>query len=119
MAASCPILPILIISPGLDIDDMGYGDQPMGQPDRINGTWQLRRVSSVVVNGDTDNVHTLYQKDTHKGVILSTPLLLPLRKGFNTITVGGLYNGFDDKGADLDRIVVYPPEKSAKRSKVE
>lgn len=119
MAASCPILPILIISPGLDIDDMGYGDQPMGQPDRINGTWQLRRVSSVVVNGDTDNVHTLYQKDTHKGVILSTPLLLPLRKGFNTITVGGLYNGFDDKGADLDRIVVYPSEKSAKRSKVE
>ncbi|KAL4881672.1 glycosyl hydrolase [Aspergillus karnatakaensis] len=94
-----------------NIDDMGFGDQPMGQPDRINGTWQLRRISSVVVNGDTDNVHTLYQKDTHKGIILSTPLLLPLKKGENTITVGGLYNGFDYKGADLDRVVVYPPER--------
>ncbi|TPX14640.1 uncharacterized protein E0L32_005332 [Thyridium curvatum] len=93
-----------------NIDDMGYGDQPMGQPDRINGTWQLRRISSVVVNGDTDNVHTLYQKDTHKGIILSTPLLLPLKRGRNTITIGGLYNGVDYKGADLDRIVVYLPE---------
>ncbi|KAL2855274.1 glycosyl hydrolase [Aspergillus pseudodeflectus] len=93
-----------------NIDDMGFGDQPMGQPDRINGTWQLRRISSVVVNGDTDNVHTLYQKDTHKGIILSTPLLLPLKKGPNTLTVGGLWNGFDVKGADLDRVVVYPPE---------
>lgn len=89
---------------------MGFGDQPGGSPDRINGTWQLRRISSVVVNGDTENVHTLYQKDTHKGIILSTPLLLPLKEGKNTITVGGLYNGFDYKGADLDRIVVYPPE---------
>ncbi|KAL4976387.1 glycosyl hydrolase [Aspergillus desertorum] len=93
-----------------NIDDMGFGDQPMGQPDRINGTWQLRRIGSIVVNGDTDNVHTLYQKDTHKGIILSTPLLLPLKKGANTITVGGLYNGFDYKGAVLDRIVLYPPE---------
>ncbi|GMF73044.1 unnamed protein product [Aspergillus oryzae] len=99
----------------LDIDDMGFGDQPMGQPDRINGTWQLRRISSVVVNGDTENVHTLYQKDTHKGIILSTPLLLPLKKGENTITVSGLWNGFDYKGADLDRIVVYPPEGVKKR----
>ncbi|KAB8251063.1 hypothetical protein BDV35DRAFT_388452 [Aspergillus flavus] len=94
---------------------MGFGDQPMGQPDRINGTWQLRRISSVVVNGDTENVHTLYQKDTHKGIILSTPLLLPLKKGENTITVSGLWNGFDYKGADLDRIVVYPPEGVKKR----
>ncbi|KFA54304.1 hypothetical protein S40293_04810 [Stachybotrys chartarum IBT 40293] len=93
-----------------NIDDMGFGDQPMGQPDRINGTWQIRRISSVVVNGDEDNVHTLYQKDTHKGIILSTPLLLPLAKGKNTITIGGLYNGFDYRGADLDRVVVYPPE---------
>lgn len=60
-------------------------------------------------------MHTLYQKDTHKGFILSTPLLLPLRKGSNTINIGGIYNGIDYKGADLDRIVVYPPEK-AKRS---
>lgn len=88
----------------------------MGSPDRINGTWQLRRISSVVVNDDTDNIQTLYQKDTHKGIILSTPLLLPLKKGKNKITVGGWDNGFDHKGADLDRIVVYPPEKKAKRS---
>lgn len=92
---------------------MGFGDQPMGSPDRINGTWQLRRISSVVANDDTDNVHTLYQRDTHKGIILSTPLLLPLKKGRNKITVGGLYNGVDFKGADLDRIVVYPPEPRA------
>ncbi|KAL4769393.1 glycosyl hydrolase [Aspergillus nidulans var. acristatus] len=32
-----------------NIDDMGFGDQPQGQPDRINGTWQLRRISSVIV----------------------------------------------------------------------
>lgn len=90
---------------------MGFGDQPMGSPDRINGTWAIRRISSVVVNGDKENVHTLYQKDTHKGIILSTPLLLPLKNGKNTITVGGLNNGKGVKGADLDRIVVYPPEK--------
>ncbi|KAJ0383894.1 hypothetical protein COL922a_009523 [Colletotrichum nupharicola] len=98
-----------------NIDDMGFGDQPFGQPDRINGTWQLRRISSVVLNGDNGSVHTLYQKDTHKGIILSTPLLLPLQRGKNTITVGGLYNGFDYKGADLDRIVVYPPEETRQK----
>ncbi|KAE8149212.1 glycosyl hydrolase [Aspergillus avenaceus] len=93
-------------------DDMGFGDQPGGSPDRIGGSWQLRRISSVVVNGDTAHVETLYQRDTHKGIILSTPLQLTLEKGkHNTITVGGLDNGFDYKGADLDRIVVYPPEK--------
>lgn len=92
-------------------DDMGFGDQPGGSPDRINGTWQLRRISSVVVNGDKQNVETLFQRDTHKGIILSTPLQLNLNKGKNnTITVGGLWNGFDTKGADLDKIVVYPPE---------
>jgi hypothetical protein len=96
-------------------DDMGFGDQPMGQPDRIGGTWQLRRIASVVVNGKTEQVETLFQRDTHKGVILSTPLLLTLEKGKkNTITVGGLWNGFDYKGADLDRIVVYPSEKEGK-----
>jgi hypothetical protein len=57
-------------------------------------------------------VETLFQRDTHKGIILSTPLKLKLEKGKeNTITVGGLSNGFDFKGADLDRIVVYPPER--------
>lgn len=82
-----------------------------GSPDRIGGSWQLRRISSVVVNGDPLSMQTLYQRDTHKGVILSTPLQLTLDKGKkNTITVGGLYNGFDYKGADLDRIVVYPTE---------
>jgi hypothetical protein len=92
-------------------DDMGFGNQPGGTPDRIGGSWQLRRISSVVVNGDTSKVDTLFQRDTNKGIILSTPLLLTLKKGSNnTITVGGLYNGFDYKGADLDRIVVYPPE---------
>ncbi|KAK9421322.1 putative Glycosyl hydrolase [Seiridium unicorne] len=94
-----------------NIDDMGFGDQPGGTPDRIGGSWQLRRISGVVVNGDTENVETLYQRDTHKGIILSTPLQLTLNKGKNnTITVGGQYNGFDYKGADLDKIVVYPPE---------
>ncbi|KAK8066406.1 galactan-beta-galactosidase [Apiospora hydei] len=92
-------------------DDMGFGDQPGGSPDRIKGAWQLRRISSVVVNGDEANVQTLFQRDTHKGIILSTPLLLTLKKGSsNTITVGGLSNGVDYKGADLDRIIVYPPE---------
>jgi len=91
---------------------MGFGDQPMGAPDRIGGTWQLRRISSVIVNGDVKTLETLYQRDTHKGIIISSPLLLTLPKGKkNTITVGGLSNGFDVKGADLDRIVVYPPEK--------
>ncbi|KAI9050755.1 hypothetical protein LZ554_004874 [Drepanopeziza brunnea f. sp. 'monogermtubi'] len=93
-------------------DDMGFGDQPGGSPDRIGGAWQLRRISSVVVNGDISTVHTLYQRDTHKGIIGSTPLQLTLEKGTrNTITVRGLSNGFDFKGADLDRIVVYPAEK--------
>lgn len=92
-------------------DDMGFGDQPGGSPDRINGTWQLRRVSSVLVNGDDATLDTLYQRDTHKGIILSTPLEVYLDKGANnSITVGGLWNGFDYMGADLDRIVVYPPE---------
>lgn len=82
-----------------------------GTPDRIGGAWQLRRISSVVVNGNTSDVNTLYQRDTHKGVILSAPLQLTLEKGrSNTITVRGLYNDVDYKGADLDRIVVYPPE---------
>ncbi|KAI2481271.1 Galactan 13-beta-galactosidase [Pyrenophora tritici-repentis] len=93
-------------------DDMGFGDQPGGSPDRIKGTWQLRRISSVIVNNKTEEVESLYQRDTHKGIILSTPLLLNLEKGsHNTITIGGLSNGQDVKGADIDRIVVYPPEE--------
>jgi len=92
-------------------DDMGFGDQPMGSPDRINGTWVIRRISSVVVNGNDDEIHTLWQRDTHKSIILSTPLLLNLEAGDNnTLTVGGLFNGNGTKGSDLEKIVVYPPE---------
>ncbi|KAH8199601.1 hypothetical protein TruAng_006251 [Truncatella angustata] len=94
-----------------NIDDMGFGDQPGGSPDRIGGSWQLRRVASVIVNGNEDKVETLYQRDTHKGIILSTPLQLTLNNGTNnTITIGGLSNGFDYKSADIDKIVVYPAE---------
>jgi hypothetical protein len=92
-------------------DDMGYGDQPGGSADRIKTPWALRRISSVVVNGEVEKMQTLYQRDTHKGIIMSTPLKVWLRKGENSITVGGLDNGIDVKGADLDRIVVYPAEK--------
>ncbi|KAL1612775.1 hypothetical protein SLS60_001004 [Paraconiothyrium brasiliense] len=91
-------------------DDMGFGDQPGGTPDRIGGAWQLRRIASVVLNGDTQNVESLYQRDTHKGIILSTPLKLKLKKGSNEIRIGGLNNGVDVKGADIEKIVVYPPE---------
>ncbi|KAF2732648.1 glycoside hydrolase family 43 protein [Polyplosphaeria fusca] len=92
-------------------DDMGFGDQPGGSPDRVGGAWALRRISGVVVNGRGEEVQTLYQRDTHKGVVLSAPLKLRLEKGANRITVGGLWNGVDVKGADLDRIVVYPVEE--------
>ncbi|KAF2215293.1 carbohydrate-binding module family 35 protein [Cercospora zeae-maydis SCOH1-5] len=92
-------------------DDMGFGDQPAGAPDRIGGTWVLRRIGSVVVNGDETKVHELRQRDTHKGIILSTPLLLTLNEGSNnTIAIGGLSNGNGTLGADIDRIVVYPAE---------
>lgn len=81
-----------------------------GNPDRINGTWALRRISSVIVNNDESEIHTLYQKDTHKSITLSSPLLLPLKRGKNIITIGGLYNGKDYHGADIEKVVVYPPE---------
>lgn len=79
-----------------------------GQPDRIGGTWQLRRFSSITVNGDESKVYRLAQKDTHKGTLLAATIRLPLRKGTNTLRIGGLSNGVDCKGADLDRVVVYP-----------
>tara|TARA_R110002003_G_scaffold112_13_gene9667 strand:+ start:15104 stop:15379 length:276 start_codon:yes stop_codon:yes gene_type:complete len=91
---------------------MGFGDQPGGTPDRFGGTWQLRRIASVIVNNKTEELSTLYQRDTHKGIILSTPLLLNLENGTsNTITIGGLFNNQTYRGADIDRIVVYPPEE--------
>ena len=92
-------------------DDMGFGDQPGGTPDRFGGTWQLRRIASVIVNNKTEELESLYQRDTHKGIILSTPLLLNLENGtHNTITIGGLFNNQTYLGADIDRLVVYPPE---------
>ena len=85
-------------------DDVDYGDNPG------SGNYTVERISSVIVNGDTSNIETLVQLDTWKGVLLSTPLELDLADGDNTITIGGLWNGDDYKGADIDRIVVYPPE---------
>lgn len=65
-----------------------------------------------MVNNATDNVQTLYQRDTHKGIILSTPLKLTLTKGKkNSITVRGLFNGVEYRGADLEKIIVYPAEE--------
>ncbi|KAH7368739.1 glycosyl hydrolase [Plectosphaerella cucumerina] len=91
-----------------NIDDMGYGDQPYGQPDRIGSTWQLRHISSIIVNGDDKKVYKIAQKDTHKGTLLAATIKLSLKKGKNTLRIGGLSNGFDCKGADLDRVIVYP-----------
>ncbi|KAH8429385.1 uncharacterized protein LDX57_007049 [Aspergillus melleus] len=82
-----------------------------GQPDRINSTLQLRCISNVVVDGDIENVHTLYQKDTHKGVVLSFPLKLLLKKSRSIVTIGGLYNGKDYHGAILEKVIVYSPEE--------
>ncbi|RMY46857.1 hypothetical protein D0865_09027 [Hortaea werneckii] len=94
---------------------MGFGDQPQGSPDRIGGTWKIRRIGSVIVNDDPSTLETLYARDTHKGIILSTPLQLKLESGsHNTITIGGLNNSvegnIDFQGPDIDRLIVYPPE---------
>lgn len=94
----------------VDTDGMGFGDNAFGAPDRIGGKWQLRRLAWVAVNGGIDNRQILNQKVTHKSIIMSTPLKLKLEKGQNAITIGGGWNEFDRKGADVDRIVVYPPE---------
>ncbi|PVI06717.1 carbohydrate-binding module family 35 protein [Periconia macrospinosa] len=93
-------------------DDMGFGDQPGGTPDRIGGTWQLRRIASVVVNGERGKAVSVYQRDTHKGIVLSATVKVELREGAgNTVEVGGLWNGFDVKAADVERLVVYPPQE--------
>lgn len=89
---------------------MGFGDQPGGTPDGIGGSWVLRRISSVVVNRDTASAKELTKRDNDKGIILSTPLLLDLKEGSNTVTVGGLWNGNGTLGTNLDKLVVYPPE---------
>lgn len=56
-------------------------------------------------------MQTPRQRGLHKGIVLSTLPEVTLQKGSNnTITVGGLFDGFDYKGVDLDRIVVNIPE---------
>lgn len=100
----------LQLSNSSDIDDMGYGDQPFGQPDRIGGIWILRRYGWVTVNGDPETRQLLSMKDTHKGIIMASPLALNLTRGKNTITVGGAWNGNGTKAADIDKIIVYPLE---------
>jgi len=82
----------------------------MGTPDRIGGIWILRRYGWVTVNNGTQR-HQLIMKDTHKGIIMATPVALNLTKGINTITLGGLSNGNGTKVGDIDRIIVYPAEK--------
>ncbi|KAI0800276.1 galactan 1,3-beta-galactosidase [Fomes fomentarius] len=84
-------------------DDMGYGDQPGGSPDRIGSPWKLRRVAAVSVNGG--EAVQFRQRDSNKGVLLSAPLKVTFKKGSNNyLTIGG-YDG--DQAADLDKIVVY------------
>ncbi|KAJ5371133.1 glycoside hydrolase family 43 [Penicillium cataractarum] len=94
-----------------NIDDSSFGNNPGGSPDRKGSDWDIKRISSVTVNGDTSNVQSLYQHDTNKGTVLSTPLKLTLKKGKNnTIKIGGLSNGFGTQGASMAKIVVYPSE---------
>jgi hypothetical protein len=92
-------------------DDMGFGDQPGGTPDRIGGNWILRRWGSVMVNGNVNSLKRVAMKDTNKGIIMSATVAVDLVKGRNTLTVGGLSNGNGTKAGDIDRIVVYPLEK--------
>lgn len=89
---------------------MGFGDAPFGSPDRIGGTWILRRYGWVEVNNDPSSRRKIDMKDTHKGIIMAATVALNLTTGWNNITVGGLRNGNGTKAADLDKIIVYPPE---------
>ncbi|KAH6613876.1 hypothetical protein C7974DRAFT_475756 [Boeremia exigua] len=93
-------------------DDMGFGDAPYGSPDRIGGIWILRHYGWVEVNNDPSTRRQLSMKDTHKGIIMASPLALKLTQGLNNITLGGLSNGNGTKAADVDRIVVYPLEQT-------
>jgi len=90
---------------------MGFGDAPFGSPDRIGGTWILRRYGWVEVNNDSSSRRKIDMKDTHKGIIMASTVALNLTRGWNKITMGGLWNGNGTKAADLERIIVYPPEK--------
>lgn len=96
-----------------DTDDMGFGDAPFGSPDRIGGTWVLRRYGWVEVNNDPSSRRQLDMKDTHKGIIMASPLAPNLTRGWNNITMGGAWNGNETKAADLDKIIVYPLENVA------
>jgi hypothetical protein len=94
-------------------DDMGFGDQPGGSPDRIGGSWRLRRIAGVIVNGGKDGqgMQTVYMRDTHKGVTLSASVLVRLEEGSgNTVEIRGVWNGFDYGAADVEKIVVFPAE---------
>ncbi|RMJ07767.1 hypothetical protein CDV36_012631 [Fusarium kuroshium] len=98
-----------------NIDDMGFGDSPFGAPDRLNGTWILRRYGWVEINNDTTSRQQISMKDTHKGIIMATPVAVNLTAGVNTLTIGGISNGNGTKAADVDRIIVYPLEKCDNR----
>ncbi|KAL0955566.1 hypothetical protein HGRIS_001807 [Hohenbuehelia grisea] len=87
----------------INIDDMGYGDQPGGSPDRIGNPFKLRRIASVSVNGEEPV--ELRMRDSNKGVLLSTPLKITFSKGTANYLIIGGFNG--DKAADLDKIIVY------------
>lgn len=93
---------------------MGFGDAPYGSPDRIGGTWILRRYGWVEVNNDSSTRSKISMKDTHKGIIMASPVLLNLTKGWNEITLGGTSNGNGTKAGDIDKIVVYPMESRSR-----
>ncbi|KZV89385.1 Arabinanase/levansucrase/invertase [Exidia glandulosa HHB12029] len=88
-------------------DDMGFGDQPAGSPDRIGGKFALRRFATISINGGAPVL--LKQPSGNEGIVLSVPLQLTLSKGSkNTITIGGSPNSNGlEWAADLDKIVVY------------
>lgn len=91
---------------------MGSGDAPFGSTDRIGGTWILRRYGWVEVN-DPSTRQQLNMKETHKGIIMPSPLALNLTRGWNKITIGSAFNGNGTKAADMDKIIVYPLESAA------
>ncbi|KAJ7630472.1 galactan 1,3-beta-galactosidase [Roridomyces roridus] len=71
-----------------------------------DSTW---RNSTVSVNGGASVV--VQQPNTGGGqIVLSVPLSLNLKSGSNTITFGA---GQSNYAADLDKIIVYPPQPTA------
>lgn len=51
-------------------------------------------------------------KDTHKGILMVSPLAMNLTRGLNNVKLGGSPNGNGTKAADVGRIVVYPLEQT-------